>query len=56
MEVMKTFKDKQFDLAIVDPPYGMPKDSTNGRGKLKNRVFNKGRVERWDKGSDYCLF
>ena len=21
MEVMKTFKDKQFDLAIVDPPY-----------------------------------
>lgn len=23
MEVMKTFKDKQFDLAIVDPPYGI---------------------------------
>ena len=21
MEVMKTFKDKQFDLAIIDPPY-----------------------------------
>ena len=49
MEVMKTFKDKQFDLAIIDPPYGMPKDSTNGSGKLKNRVLNKGRVERWDK-------
>ena len=23
MEVMKTFKDKQFDLAIIDPPYGI---------------------------------
>ena len=23
MEVMKTFKDKQFSLAIVDPPYGI---------------------------------
>ena len=23
MNVMKTFKDKQFDLAIVDPPYGI---------------------------------
>ena len=23
MEVMKTFKDKQFSLAIIDPPYGI---------------------------------
>lgn len=23
MAIMKTFKDKEFDLAIVDPPYGM---------------------------------
>ena len=23
VEVMKTFNDKQFDLAIVDPPYGL---------------------------------
>ena len=23
MEVMKTFKDKQFNLAIIDPPYGI---------------------------------
>ena len=26
MNVMKTFKDKQFDLAIVDPPYGIGMD------------------------------
>ena len=23
IEVMKTFKDKQFSLAIIDPPYGI---------------------------------
>jgi len=30
MEVMKTFKDKQFDLAIVDPPYGIGNFSPTG--------------------------
>jgi len=28
MEVMKTFKDKQFDLAIVDVPYGIGEDGS----------------------------
>jgi site-specific DNA-methyltransferase (adenine-specific) len=45
---MAQYPDKYFDLAVVDPPYGMPKDSTHGRGKLKNRVLNNGGVERWD--------
>ena len=36
MEVMKTFKDKQFSLAIVDPPYGIDVASMNmGAGKSK---------------------
>ena len=49
MEGMKRYKDKHFDLAIVDPPYGLPKDSSNGRGKLKNRIFNSGDIARkWD--------
>ena len=26
----------------------MPKDSTHGRGKLKNRMLNNGGVEKWD--------
>jgi site-specific DNA-methyltransferase (adenine-specific) len=30
MEVMKTFKDKQFDLAIVDPPYGLERFKKGG--------------------------
>ena len=50
MEWMRVVPDKWYDLAIVDPPYQLPKDSSNGRGKLKNRVFNRGNIaERWDK-------
>ena len=48
MELMSRYPDNYFDLAIVDPPYGMPKDSTHGRGKLKNRMLNNGSVENWD--------
>ena len=48
MEYMRTMPDKFFDLAVVDPPYGLHKDSSNGRGVLKNRVFNAGNISRWD--------
>lgn len=40
MAYMAGLPDKAFDLAIVDPPYGLPADSVNGRGKLKNRIMN----------------
>ena len=43
MEVMKTFKDKQFSLAICDPPYGI------------NINVNMGR-RKGDKKSDYHKF
>lgn len=48
MEYMKSVPDKYFDLAIVDPPYGLPKDSTHGRGKLKNRILNADSIHEWD--------
>ena len=37
MEVMKTFKDKQFSLAIIDPPYGIGVNQMNmgGRSTVK---------------------
>ena len=42
MEVMKQFKDKEFDLAIVDPPYGI---SITDSGRLgKYNISGK----RWD--------
>lgn len=48
MEGMKQFPDKYFDLAVVDPPYGLPPNSSNGRGKLKGRAFNQGKISSWD--------
>lgn len=48
IEYMKSIPDKFFDLAIVDPPYGLDKKSTHGRGKLKDRCLNRGNIHRWD--------
>ena len=50
MEYMKTMPDKFFDLAVVDPPYGLPKGSIHGRGKLRDRTLNKGadKFVKWD--------
>ena len=51
MEVMKTFKDKQFSLAICDPPYGIDADQKRGdtgrNGHIKQRDYHIGN---WDKG------
>lgn len=41
MDVMRTFKDKQFDLAIVDPPYGININPNMG--------IKKGQKKRHDK-------
>jgi len=47
MNVMNNYDDNHFDLAIVDPPYGIGGDSLHsnrklkGAGKLKNRAINK---------------
>lgn len=48
MEYMKSVPDKFFELAVVDPPYGLDKKSTHGRGKLKNRCLNRGNIQKWD--------
>ena len=56
LEYMRTLPDKAFQLAIADPPYGLPKDSTHGRGKLKNRIINTGRIQEWDKAPSQDFF
>lgn len=55
MGFMRSLPDKAFDLAVADPPYGLPKESSSGSGKLKSRAFNKGNIARWDvrPGQDY---
>lgn len=47
MEYMKTLPDKAFDLAIVDPPYGIGADNMTG-GSGKNKRWKKGK--NWDAG------
>jgi len=53
MEFMAGLPDKAYDLAIVDPPYGIGNDSLHsnraftGAGKLANRILNTGNT-KWD--------
>src|SRR5690349_7292508 len=47
MEYMKTVPDKHFDLAIVDPPYGIGRD-----GSLKTTSKHGGRKAHKFKGLD----
>ena len=47
MELMAKTPDKYYSLALVDPPYGLPKDAVHGRGKLKNRAINTMNM-KWD--------
>ena len=60
MEVMKTFKDKQFDLCIVDPPYGINVANMNmgaGQSKkcsnIKNRKWVQKERDKNTPDSDY---
>ena len=50
MELMARYPDNYFDLAIVDPPYGI-KDSkrirNDNKGRGLNRWKNKSNIE-WD--------
>jgi site-specific DNA-methyltransferase (adenine-specific) len=43
MELMSRYEDKHFDLAIVDPPYGIDRNGMN----MGNSVFNKDN-KKWD--------
>ena len=46
LEAMKGMKDNEFDLAIVDPPYGLGDKTTNG-GSLKN-TSTRWKNHSWD--------
>jgi DNA modification methylase len=51
MEAMKSFPDGFFDLAVVDPPYGIDRNSMN----MGNSVFNKDE-KKWDKAIPKSYF
>ncbi len=47
MEVMKTFKDKQFSLAIIDPPYGIGADKAqNAAAAQREKANGKSKAGR----------
>ncbi len=47
MELMARYEDDYFDLAIVDPPYGIDVNMNAGRRKGEKKRY----VEKdWDKG------
>ena len=52
MVIMKTFKDKEFDLAIVDPPYGIGFSDyeRGGIGKKVKERYTKNGKKDWDNG------
>lgn len=51
MEYMKTFPDKYFELAIVDPPYGI-KAGKMQLGTGKERLYKRGKDWDDDKPND----
>ena len=51
MEYMAGLPDKAYDLAIVDPPYGLPEGAVHARaGHLKGRAIQSGsaKMKGWD--------
>jgi len=55
MTAMKAMPDKAYDLAIVDPPYGLGKRLSQGAGKLK-RTSLQTMNSRWDIAPDDDYF
>ena len=46
MELMARYPDNYFDLAIVDPPYGIAR--FGNRVELSNRLCNSAKLNTWD--------
>ena len=51
MDYLKEFPDNYFDLAIVDPPYGLLEHGaqTGGeKGIMENRAYRNKKIDKWD--------
>ena len=51
MQLMARYEDNHFDLAIVDPPYGIIASGGQKGGvseKYKNRAYTNGSIDDWD--------
>ena len=48
MEVMARYPDKYFDLAVVDPPYGIGEDGASNHSRSKLAQATKYTPKSWD--------
>lgn len=51
MEAMREFPDGYFDLAVVDPPYGLRDAGAQDGGEAgfhKNRTYTNHKIDKWD--------
>jgi site-specific DNA-methyltransferase (adenine-specific) len=46
MELMKRYPDNYFDLAIIDPPYGIAR--FENRVELSNRICKEAKINKWN--------
>jgi site-specific DNA-methyltransferase (adenine-specific) len=46
MNVMKKYDDNHFDLAIIDPPYGIGR--FGNRVEVSNRICKEAKINKWD--------
>lgn len=49
MDLMARYKDKHFDLAIVDPPYGIGEDGAKNHSRGNKAIAKKHIIKNWDK-------
>lgn len=51
VDAMYKMEDNAYDLAIVDPPYGMKElgAQTGGKGGMSHRAYHNGAIDKWDK-------
>ena len=54
IEFMQTLPDKFYDLAIVDPPYGIAR--FGNRVEINGRIDKLGKINKWDKKPDLIYF
>lgn len=49
MELMRQYPDKYFDLAVVDPPYGIGEDGKSNHSRSKQAKSKLYTPKEWDK-------
>ena len=56
MDLMSRYPDNYFDLAIVDPPYGIGNKLVDGGGTRKAKFDNDRNSIKWDNKPNYKYF